>query len=104
MISNRDFVSQRTYAENYKGYNYVVSATGVEHPSKPPVKGIVRGHVMTAGHGIKALEGGKKSQIQMCLHVDIKVRKPFNPIGRYSEDDCELSGWKGSKEVVQDLR
>ena len=72
-ISNRDFVSKRTYAENYKDYDYCMHVAVDEHPSKPPVKKFVRAVVLNSGHCITKVSA-TKSKINMCIQTDLKVR------------------------------
>lgn len=72
MITNRDFVSKRTYASDYKGNKYVMHVSGIEHAAKPANKKFVRGHVINSGHVLNPAPGGK-TDVQVCIHVDIKV-------------------------------
>ena len=72
-MTNRDFVSKRTYATDYKGNKYVMHVAAHDHASKPPNKKFVRGVVLNSGHVLNPLDGGKKTKIQVCIHVDIKV-------------------------------
>ena len=71
-ITNRDFVSKRSYAENYKDFDYCMHVAGTEHAKKPVDKKYIRGLVINSGHCIKKISE-TKSKIEMCIQVDLKV-------------------------------
>lgn len=48
--------------------------SGMEHASKPPNKKFIRGFVINSGHVLNPVDGGKKTKIDICIHVDIKVK------------------------------
>ena len=71
-ISNRDFVSKRSYAAGYKDFTYCMHVAATEHAAKPATKKFVRAIVLNSGHCLTKISD-TKTRIQMCIQTDLKV-------------------------------
>ena len=62
----------RSYAENYKGYDYLFHTKSVEHEAKPVDKKYVRGDIIKSAQVLKVLEDGS-TEVNLIVHSDPKV-------------------------------
>ena len=102
-VSNRDFVSKRSYSANYKDFDYCMHVSATEHPSKPPGKKYVRAVVLNSGHCLNKISD-TKTRIQMCIQTDLKVGENFifNLLGNHTKNGCQRPCRKSAKELGQE--
>jgi len=104
-VTNRDFVSKRSYAANYKDFDYCMHVGATEHPSKPANKKFVRAVVINSGHCLNRISD-TKTRIQMCIQTDLKVRLksslPAHDSGQHSKDGGQRTRRKSPKELGEE--
>merc|ERR1719420_582295 len=57
-LSNRDFVTHRTWRADDDKKEYIIFNKSVEHPKLPDKKGFVRGHSYTTGYLVRGTDEG----------------------------------------------
>ena len=76
-ITNRDFLQKRTFAKDYKGYDYIMHHTHTEHPRKPNRSNHIRAYTIVSGYLFtKNKENPNDTDVVIVAQTDVKGMIP----------------------------